>query len=316
MQKIVNAPTPISGVIARFAKQDAAATYPTTFFLVKRTHENAIEYTGSPAGTRGLLLFVGLVTATVGLWGSQDILLGIIAHDEIDFSDVVGVIAAFIFSSASVYLFTICARIELFRPFDEPFVFDRKNRKVYRNYREASLNWRGLFQPWPCKTDTYNWDDVHAEHHAVVNANSATVSRAHSLVFLVHESRDNPTVIAEFAIGGIHMGELSVPAVWEHIRRFMEENGPHILAGEPLMQIEPPTSLWKILSNMGPYGRGFPIWCKTMPFLTLFAFLFSPILLPGCIILSICAWISYKTAYPFDWPQEVLDAIGPPISQP
>ena len=276
---------------------------------------DSIEYTGNPVGTRGLLLFIGLVTSITGFWMSQDILFKRVEYYAMEMVDVIMIMSSAIFIGVCTYFLSVCARLELFRPFDEPTVFDRKNRKVYRIYREGSLHWRDLLRRWPCRTDTYDWDDVHAEHHATVNANTATVSRAHSLVFVVKKSSDDPTVIAQFTIGGIQMGEVSVPAVWEHIRRFMEENGPHVPAGEPLMQIEPPTSLWQILSDMGPYGRSLGTWWRVQKVMTISAYVFKPILVPGCIVLAICTWLSYKTALPLDWPTEVLDAIGSLLSQ-
>jgi hypothetical protein len=308
-----NATPRLSGAIEKFGKRHAASLQPTSLFLVKKIYPEAIEYTGSPVGSRGLALFVGLLTAMGGLWASCDILLNISVREELRTVHIVGIFVALIFSGASIYLLAICVRLELFRPFDEPCIFDRKNRKVYLNYRQADLRWRGLLRRWSCRTDIYDWDNVHAEHHAVVNANAATVSRNHSLIFVVHRSRDDPGVIGQFVIGGIEMGELSVPAVWEHIRRFMEENGPHIPAGEPLMQVKPPTSLWQIVSDMGPYGRQFYVWWSDFPITTLLAIVFAPILVPGCILVSICAWISYRTAYRLAWPQEVLDAVGRPI---
>ena len=306
---------PLSGILERFSKQRSAFPQPTTFFLAKQFYADAIEYTGSPVGSRGLLLFVTAVTATVGLWGSQDILFNVVDYEAMELVDLVGILSATIFICVSLYLLGLGSRLELFRPFDEPTIFDRKNRKVYRNYREASLHWRGLLRRWPCKTDSYEWDNVHAEHHATVNANSATVSRAHSLVFIVQKSSDDPTVVAQFGIGGIQMGEVSVPAVWEHIRQFMEESGPHVPAGEPLLQIKPPTSFWQILSDMGPYGKSLGTWWRVQKVMTISAYLFAPILVPGCIVLAICTWLSYKTAVPLDWPQDVLNAVGQPISQ-
>lgn len=315
IQQSVSATPPLSGVLEQFSKRQTASANPTTFLLVKQTYSDAIEYTGTPVGSRGLLLFFTLISSAFLLKGSQQILTDGVTYDPIGIVDIVGIIVAVTITSLVTYGIAISIRLELFRPLDEPFIFDRKNRKVYLNYRQVSLNWRGLLRRWPCKTDIYDWDLIHAEHHAVVNANSATVSRAHSLVFVVHQSKEDPTVIAQFAIGGIQMGEVSVPAVWEHIRRFMEENGPHVPAGEPLMQVQPPTSLWQILSNMGPYGKPLPTWWRIQKVMTIFAFIFAPILVPGCIVFSICAWISYKTAFSLPWPQEVLDAVGRPIFQ-
>ena len=98
-------------------------------------------------------------------------------------------------------------RIELFRPEDEPIIFDRKNRKIYRIFREVQPGWKGLFANWPMRQTEHDWDLVDAVHHAVIDANTATISRHHTLVFSVRAGVDDPTVVAAFTVGnGLQMG--------------------------------------------------------------------------------------------------------------
>jgi len=41
--------------------------------------------------------------------------------------------------------------------------------------------------------------------------------------------------------------------------------------------------------------------------------LFSPVMFPLALLMATTNWASYKTAYPVQWPQEVLDKVGPPV---
>ena len=53
-------------------------------------------------------------------------------------------------------LFLLSIRLELFRPIDEPVIFDRENRKVYLIARGVASGWRGLFKPWPIRAYEYD----------------------------------------------------------------------------------------------------------------------------------------------------------------
>ncbi len=39
----------------------------------------------------------------------------------------------------------------------------------------------------------------------------------------------------------------------------------------------------------------------------------STLMLPLAVLMATTNWLSYKTAYPVQWPQEVLDKVGPPV---
>ena len=56
-----------------------------------------------------------------------------------------------------VWLVTWSIRLELFQPIDQPTIFDRKHRKVYRIFSESQPGWKGLFKPWPMRACEYDW---------------------------------------------------------------------------------------------------------------------------------------------------------------
>ena len=104
----------------------------------------------------------------------------------------------------------------------------------------------------------------------------------------------------------MRLGELSVAPVWEHIRRFMECNGPHLPRGEGLNTEKPPRTLWQI----GLVGPNYIRMWKDWWFVMLVLHLISPVLAPIFFILGIFNWMSFITSTSIAWPKEVLAAVG------
>ncbi|CAN7628722.1 hypothetical protein LJR289_004696 [Pseudoduganella sp. LjRoot289] len=306
-------PLGLSGVLRRFKRGESVTETGVTLGMVKNVYDSAIEYTGISPGMRGMLMLSGLFTASIAFWGGQFFLFDILKRGKIGIFE-----ASIIFFSGLFFLFGIyfaikSIRLELFRPEDEPTIFDRKNRKVYRIYRETYAGWGGLVSAWPMKTAEYDWDLIDAEHHAAVTTTGATISRQHGLIFLVRKSATDSTLVDSFAIGNsMQMGEVTVPAVWEHIRRFMEEGGPHLPPGDVLRPIDRPYTFWQCMAATGPYGAKFRIWWREQTALMVLGLIFFPIILPTMSLLGVFTWLSYRTSIPIKWSPEVQVAIQSP----
>lgn len=300
----------ISGIVKRFSKTESSSDTPIGMGWVKARYAEAIEYTGSPQGLRGMLLLwggAGWVLGGLGIW------LGLaMSKSSIESSQFLGwILVAFGFG-LSVRMFLSSARLELFRPEDEPTLFDRKHRKVYRVFRETQPGWRGLFKPWPLRATEYDWNLIDVEHQATLTTTGSTVTRYHALVFLVKKSAADPTIIDSFTIGNtMELGELTVPAVWEHIRRFMEEGGPHLPPGETLAPASAPQTLWESLGAVGPIGPSYGRWWKDNAAFMILIHVLFPLTVPFFLLWGFFNWLSYKTATPIQWPQEVTVAVGP-----
>lgn len=188
----------VSGIVARFKKSESAGEFSTSLGLIKKIYENSIEYTGVAKGTRGWVMFLGLLGGAtfvcIGGWG------------VIEFFDagIHGILDIVFFSVAvctvigALYIAINSVRLELFRPFDEPIIFDRKNKKVYRIFRKTYGGWHGLFMRWPLKFAQHDWDLIDAEHQAVISTNGSTITRYHALMFLVRESCEDSSLVASF----------------------------------------------------------------------------------------------------------------------
>jgi hypothetical protein len=301
----------ISGVLKVFDKRVSASDRPTGFSLIKRTYVSAIEYTGKAPGTGGMMMFLGLLGGGLCISGVLWALLPDSGQPKAAADTIIDLVFGVPIFVFSLYYAILCFRMELFRPIDEPTIFDRENRKIYRLYSERVPGIRGLFVRWPIKTAEYDWDDMDAEHHASVIANSATISRAHALVFKVRPGREEKYPADSFTIGStLQMSEQSVPAVWEHIRRFMEERGPHIPPGERTGEMKRDTSLSGCIRRTALYGRNFKSWWASSRALTILALIFAPVVYPTLALLGFFTWLGYKTAIRADLPAEVYNAIG------
>ena len=304
----------LDGLVARFDKNQRAHASAKTFGWVSATYANAIEYTGGSQGMRGLVLVILLLTALIafgfGIWRmTVDV-----PRFSGDFVDAMMLPLPFISVALGCYFVLKGIRLELFRPTDEPTIFDRKNRKVYRVLRDVHPGWRGLFQRWPLRYACYDWDLIDAQHEAKVITTGSTVTRYHSLVFLVRQGPNNPHYVDYFTIGNsLVLDETTVAPVWEHIRRFMEENGPHLPPDDVLAETDVPHTWWQSMRAVFPASKGDTVWGwlkQELPFALLILALF-PLMGTMFLLWGTGNWLSYKTATPIKWPQEVLDAVEP-----
>lgn len=123
-------------------------------------------------------------------------------------------------------------------------------------------------------------------------------------------------VLEEFAVGNsMALGENTVPILWEHIRRFMEEKGPAIRQGETLQVFERPTNLWQSMGVVSPFGPRFFWWWRQSRFIVSFYLLVFPFSFPFFTVWAICNWISHMTIRKTLWPEEVHQRIGEPVQQ-
>jgi uncharacterized membrane protein len=303
-----------SGIVKRFDKVESAAEIPTSFGLINRIYKNSIQFTNISKGMRGMIMLIGFFTASLTSWGAYDNLIFTMGTGPVDLFYIFMVIVSVLFFVFSFYLAVKCVRLELFRPQDEPTIFDRKNRKVYRIYRESYSGWRGLLRHWPLKTAEYDWDLIDAEHQAALGPIGSTISRQHALIFLVRKNFTDSTIVDSFTVGNsMLMGEVTVPAIWEHIRRFMEEDGPHLNPGEIVQSSVPSDSFWKCMAATGPYGANFKIWWRKYTALMILGLILLPIVLPIITILGVFTWLAEKTATPIKWSPGVMAALGPEL---
>jgi hypothetical protein len=216
--------------------------------------------------------------------------------------------------------FRVSLKLDLFPPEDEPILFDRKHRKIYCLIApmdgSSERGW-ARFRSIPLQAVEYDWDYVTAEHRVQLTGTGQSVSRIHQLVLVVRDRRkpgaDEPygRLLDEFSVGNsASFGEVSVGMWWEHLRRYMQTNGPALPEGEVLQLFERPKNLWQSMGVVSPFGPRFMWWWRNARFPTILILLCFPFTLPFSFGWSICNWISHMTMRKVIWPQEVRDRIG------
>ncbi|MGI9573440.1 DUF6708 domain-containing protein [Alloalcanivorax xenomutans] len=172
-----------------------------------------------------------------------------------------GVIAAGLFSlyaivpmlSVSIYLFLfflifpilftllgiVFIRRAFFSPSDHPALFNRKTRQVHV-IPVKPLNFLKFWEKGePGKMKTYSWDNVTARTYRRLDVPGGTVARTETAMELLCMTDENPKVVDEMVSLGMTgtWSDNSQVALWEHIRRYMEEGGPPLQPGDQLRKI-------------------------------------------------------------------------------
>ncbi len=309
----------------------AAAPEATTNGWVRGVYRDAIEYTTSDKRSRGVaFLFGGVLTAVVA--GSMCWLISLVIRDRFFQVEPLGLFdylvvfpSFFVFLLIGLFALYFFGRLEFFKPQDLPILFDRQRRKVYRLVEDQDERGRTKRRGQVTVIE-HDWDDIIAEHGVTTYTTGSSASRQHTLALMVRDKNpgdftgpitpeNTPPYVDGFALGdGKVLSEFTTPRVWEHVRRYMNENGPPLPPGEQLADTSVPVTWWDSLGAVSVFGPGYiKRWRESWGWM-LIMHLLSPLMLPLAILMATTNWLSYKTAYPVAWPQEILDKVGPPLT--
>jgi hypothetical protein len=328
----------VHGTLARFGKRQAASANAQAFGWVKATYPDAIEYAGQKQALEGGIMvgaFFGVSFAMAGIGMAIWILL------EAKFWTAypIGLVMLLISTPLAYWSLLFPLRHVWRTPRDLPIVFDRAHRKVYRMAQQRVPGLKGLIKPWPVVALAYDWDLVDAEHNSEFIGSANTGRRLHRLLFVVRKSADDPTIIDSFEIGnGLAQGEEMVAPMYEHIRRFLEERGPHLPhRDEPLDErSDDLPTWWQACGRAGPWGNRYLWWWKNDKFMSglhhllmlagvvpaviglSYSLNWGPLIMLGMSWISLSMvwgqgtgiWLMAHTSYRLDWPAAVHDAIG------
>jgi hypothetical protein len=317
--------------LAVYASDQRAANESTTGGWVRGVYPNAIEYTTSAKSLRGVVFLIGGVGCAVGSGFFCWLMLGSIVKSLTTHPNgwsyfLVELTAFLIFLATGLWALRFFSRLEFFLPIDLPIVFDRQRRKVYRLVEDLDDNGhpkqrgRGI-------VIEHDWDDIVAEHHVSTTTTGSSAQRHHTLVLMVRDKNPGdfqgpitptnlPPYVDGFGLGDAKvLTEFSTPRVWEHVRRYMNENGPPLPPGEQLADTSMPVTWWDSLGAVSVFGPGYLKRWRSNPILMAFMHVIGPITMPLAVLMATTNWASYKTAYSVHWPQEVLNKVGQPLQQ-
>lgn len=325
----------VHGMLNRFDKTQSASSIGQAFGWVKATYPDAIEYAGQKQALEGGIMVATFLFVPGGIAG---IGMGLYGMTAMGF--VAGGLVLLVMATLFSYWLLLFPLRHVWRtPRDLPIIFDRAHRKVYRMAQQRAPGLRGLLKPWPVKALAYDWDSVDAEHHSELVGSANLARRLHRLVFVVRQSADDPTIIDTFEIGnGLAQTEEMIAPMYEHIRRFMEAEGPHLPhTDEPLD--ERPDDLptwWQACGRAGPWGNRYLWWWKNDKFMSGLHHVLMlggvipaligvsntgsavPLVMLGLSWISLSMawgqgtgiWLMAHTSYRLEWPGAVHEAIG------
>lgn len=315
---------------ALYQQEQCAAEEATTGGWVRGVYTEAIEYTTVARSLRGSVFLIGGVGGALGaafmcwlIW--TEIQRRFFQTVSPDLFDCLFVLPSFFaFLAAGIWALRFFGRMELFLPLDLPIIFDRKHRKVYRLVEDLDDQGKPK-QRGQALVIAHDWDDIVAEHHVTTATTGSSVQRHHTLVLMVRDKNPGdfhgpitptnlPPYVDGFGLGDAKvLTEFTTPRVWEHVRRYMNENGPALPPGEQLADTTVPVTWWDSLGAVSVFGPGYlKRWRENWGWMAIMHLL-SPLMLPLAILMATTNWLSYKTAYPVQWPREVLDKVGPPV---
>lgn len=198
----------------------------------------------------------------------------------------------------------------------EPALFDRRARKVH----VFGMS-RNLLKPWQWFFGkptilTFDWDCLRAQVVETYTSGGAIARGATYSLMLVQTDRPGGTeVVGSFGVGNPSFydgGALQV-ALWEHLRCFMEHDGPHVSPGDTLFQDTAHQSFWAALTFAQPgLGPGsLDTWRGKNGIFMIIAALGMPVFLPFTLIMGAVRWLAYRAKREPAFPAEVMASIGP-----
>ena len=316
---------------AVYAQEKKAAPEGTSGGWIRGIHADSIEYTTSSKSLRGVTFLLGGIGVAAICFFASALFSAALYESFAKPKDTDWVLVFFaelpfalIFLAAGIWSLRFFGRMEFFQPQDLPILFDRQRRKVYRLVEDLDEHGK-LRHKGQGRVIEHDWDDIVAEHHVTTTTTGSSAQRHHTLVLMVRDKQAGdfqgpitpsnlPPYVDGFGLGDAKvLSEFSTPRVWEHLRRYMNENGPALPPGETVADTTVPVTWWDSLGAVSVFGPGYDQrWAGSWGWM-LIMHLLLPITLPLALLMATTNWLSYKTAYPVQWPQEVLDKVGPPL---
>ncbi|MBB5018266.1 hypothetical protein HNQ59_001554 [Chitinivorax tropicus] len=205
-------------------------------------------------------------------------------------------------------------RLDLFSYRDEPILFNRASRKLHIFRRR--FKWTRPFSRWPVVIDSYDWDCVRGEVKGGAVLMGTVPTTRFQLYLAIADRPGSDTIIDRVPVGGPSLGKDHFQPLWEHIRQYMEADGPPLQAGDSL-------SRHTQFSHRMAWSAGFffldPDYKNQVPSRLGRAIGITTNLLiaPFAMIPGLLAWLSGLSGRDPWWPDDVLAAAGgPPLSEP
>ncbi|MGY0653107.1 DUF6708 domain-containing protein [Luteimonas sp. A537] len=123
-----------------------------------------------------------------------------------------------------------------FSPADHPVLFNRKTREVHVIPIQRLSFLRFWEKGAPGALRSYRWEDVQARTYRRLDVPGGTVARTETVMQMLCTTQEQPTqvdLMVDLGVTGTWRDATQVQ-LWEHIRRYMEEEGPPLNPGDTL----------------------------------------------------------------------------------
>jgi hypothetical protein len=279
---------------------------PLTGGSVLKVYPNALAFVDHVGAMRGYLAANGLMGFPLTIWG-----IALAAQTDTWLAVVVLVPLAFLLLAFIQYDFVG------FRY--QPVLVNRGLGQVHVFVGHMLPWWQWFWKLWGrsgWEVQTYDWRCIRAEVIQFTIFSGQVPRRESALVFAVTDAPGSNKVIQRFGVGPTSAyGDIdSLVRRWEHIRRFMQGEGPVWVAGDAKFQ-DFSVTFWDAATFMQPLFnpmfkdlRESPHhWWWIWP-LGVAALIGLPLTAP----LGIVRWLSYKLNAEPVWPKDVLQSLGGP----
>ena len=118
-----------------------------------------------------------------------------------------------------------------------PILFCRKARQIHYFVPHPPPFWK-FWKPVPVEIRSHSWDDTRVRCYKTHHATGVTIREVFNLMLLWGGEDGNPRLLEDFVAVGFQddYSDAYIFQLWEHIRRYMEEDGPPIQPGEALRE--------------------------------------------------------------------------------
>ncbi|QGH66895.1 hypothetical protein GHV42_15875 [Xanthomonas oryzae pv. oryzicola] len=126
-------------------------------------------------------------------------------------------------------------RISYMLPREQPVLFNRETKKVFFSRIQHAPFWKFWIMPGFLEAQTVAWETVQARTYKFNQLMGETMRDSYRLELWAPHPDDSKKLYARESIG--YLGWYEDELLWrlyEHIRRYMEEDGPAIQPGETL----------------------------------------------------------------------------------
>jgi len=195
-----------------------------------------------------------------------------------------------------------------------PILFDRAARKVHIFVDRTSL-----LIPWPIvgggkyEIRSYDWDCVRAQIKRFTLFSGSVARTEAQLQLVVLKAPDDPTIIDQAGLGYTTTAMVIQPLInaWEHLRRFMQHEGPLLVEGDQPWQEPSQTSLWGALTFSQPFiGPGGKENWQHRDAMMWLGQLVAGVLFPITMAVGLLRWTVYHLKSKPKWPASIRASIG------